>query len=142
MSNSFSTPCTVACQAPLSMGFPRQGYWSGLPFPSPGDLPDPGIKPMSPALAGGFFTTEPPGKEESKQLFLLPCSSYRLPVFASFWPMRSSCLGDFFDGPVVKTPCCAPTVGMGSIPGRGTKIHACYVVLPKEKKNKALKKKR
>jgi len=44
------------------MGFPRQGCWSGLPFPSPGDLPDPGIKPMSPALAGGFFTTEPPGK--------------------------------------------------------------------------------
>ena len=41
---------TVACQAPLSMGFPRQEYWSGLPFPSPGDLPDPGIKPMSPAL--------------------------------------------------------------------------------------------
>ena len=41
------------------MGFPRQEYWSGLPFPSPGDLPDPGIKPMSPALAGGFFTVEP-----------------------------------------------------------------------------------
>ena len=47
---------------PLSMGFPRQEYWSGLPFPSPGDLPDPGIDPVSPALAGGFFTTEPPGK--------------------------------------------------------------------------------
>ncbi|ELR60425.1 hypothetical protein M91_18992, partial [Bos mutus] len=47
-------------QAPLSMGFPRQEYWSGLPFPTPGDLPDPGIKPaslVSPALAGGFFTT-------------------------------------------------------------------------------------
>ena len=49
-------------QVPLSMGFPRQEYWSGLPFPSPGDLPDPGIKPKSPALAGRFFTTEPPGK--------------------------------------------------------------------------------
>ena len=49
-------------QVPLSMGFPRQEYWSGLPFPPPGDLPDPGIKPESPALAGGFFTTEPPGK--------------------------------------------------------------------------------
>ena len=47
MSNSFVTQWTVACQAPLSMGFPRQEYWSGLPFPSPGDLPDPGIKPMS-----------------------------------------------------------------------------------------------
>ena len=52
----------IACQAPLSMGFSRQEYWSGLPFPSPGDLPNPGIKPRSPALAGGFFTTEPPGK--------------------------------------------------------------------------------
>ena len=44
------TPWTVACQAPLSMGFPQQESWSGLPFPSPGDLPDPGIKPGSPAL--------------------------------------------------------------------------------------------
>ena len=44
------------------MGFPRQGYWSGFPFPSPGDLPDPGIKPRCPGLAGGFFTTEPHGK--------------------------------------------------------------------------------
>ena len=50
MSNSFSTPWTVACQAPLSMGFSRQEYWSGLPFPSPGDLPDPGIEPGTPAL--------------------------------------------------------------------------------------------
>ena len=44
------------------MGFPRQEYWSWLPFPSPGDLPDPGMEPRSPALAGGFFTTEPSGK--------------------------------------------------------------------------------
>jgi len=56
------TPWTIAHKALLSMGFPRQEYWSGLPFPSPGDLPDPGIKPMPPALAGGFFTTEPLGK--------------------------------------------------------------------------------
>ena len=56
------TPCTVARQAPLSVGFPRQEYWSGLPYPSPGDFPYTGIKPTSPALAGGFFTTEPPGK--------------------------------------------------------------------------------
>ena len=48
-----------SCQAPLSMGFPRQEYWSGLPFPSPGDLPNPGMEPASPALAGRFFTTEP-----------------------------------------------------------------------------------
>ena len=55
-------PQGLAHQAPLSMGFPRQEYWSGLPFPSPGDILNPGIKPASPALAGGFFTTEPPGK--------------------------------------------------------------------------------
>ena len=61
----FVTPWTVACQAPLFMGFSRREYWSGLPFPSPGNLPDPGIKSASPALAGGFFTTEPPGKFSS-----------------------------------------------------------------------------
>ena len=58
----FAAPWTVALQVPLSMEFPKQDYWSGLPFPSPGDLPSPGIEPASPALAGGFFTTEPPGK--------------------------------------------------------------------------------
>ena len=52
----------VACQALLSIGFLRQEYWSGLSFPSPGDLLGPGIKPASPALAGRFFTTEPPRK--------------------------------------------------------------------------------
>ena len=55
-----ATPWTAAYQAPPSMGFSRQEYWSGLPCPPPGDLPDPGIKPasiMSPALEGGFFTT-------------------------------------------------------------------------------------
>ena len=56
------TPWIVAHQAPLSMGLPRKEYWSGLPFPSLGDLPDPRIEPTSPALAGGFFTIEPPGK--------------------------------------------------------------------------------
>ena len=58
----FVTPCTVAHQAPLSMEFSRQEYWSALPFASPGDLPYPGIKPESPILAGRFFTSEPPGK--------------------------------------------------------------------------------
>ena len=56
----FATPWTVALQAPLSMGFSRQEYWSGLPFPSPGDLSNPGIEPvslLSPALSGEFFTT-------------------------------------------------------------------------------------
>ena len=58
-------PWTVAHQAPLSMEFSRQEYWSGLPLPAPGDLPDPGIKRVSlvsPALTGGFFTTAPPGR--------------------------------------------------------------------------------
>ena len=50
------THCTEACQAPPSMKFSRQKYWSGLPCPPPGELPDPGIEPGSPALAGGFFT--------------------------------------------------------------------------------------
>ena len=59
MSASFVTPWTVACQAPLSMGFPRQEYWKGLLFLSPGDLPDPGFKPASLALAARFFTAEP-----------------------------------------------------------------------------------
>ena len=57
----FATQWTVACHVPPSMGFPNQEYWSRL-FPSPGDLPGLGIEPVSPALAGGFFTTEPPGK--------------------------------------------------------------------------------
>ena len=58
-------PWIVACQAPLSMEFSKQEYWSGFPYPPPENLPDPGIEPtslMSPALAGGFFATEPPGK--------------------------------------------------------------------------------
>ena len=61
----FETPWTVAHQASLSMGFSRQEYWSGLLFPPPGDLPDPGIEPTSPLSPGGFFTTEPPGGDFS-----------------------------------------------------------------------------
>ena len=59
MPDSFVTTWPVAHQAPLSLGFSGKEYWSGLPFPSPGDLPKLGIEPMSPALGGGFFTTEP-----------------------------------------------------------------------------------
>ena len=58
----FAKLLTIASQAPLSMGFSRQEYRSGLPFPSPGDLPEPEIKPRSPALAGGFFPAEPLGR--------------------------------------------------------------------------------
>ena len=57
----FVTPWTVAYQAPLSMGFSRQEHWSGLPFPSPGDLPDPGIEPRFPALQADTLPSEPPG---------------------------------------------------------------------------------
>ena len=57
----FATPWTVAYQAPLSMGFSRQEYWSGLPFPSPGDLPDPEIEPRSPALQVDALPSEPVG---------------------------------------------------------------------------------
>ena len=58
----FATPWTVAYQAPLSMEFSRQEYWSGLPFPSSGDLPDPGIEPRSPVLQADVLPSEPPGK--------------------------------------------------------------------------------
>ena len=58
----FATLWTAAHQAPPSMGFSRQEYWSGLPFPSPGDLPNPGIKPRSPTLQADALTSEPPGK--------------------------------------------------------------------------------
>ena len=61
VSNFFANPWTVARQAPLSMKFSRQECWNWLPFASPEDVPDPGIEPVSPALAGRFFTTEPPG---------------------------------------------------------------------------------
>ena len=64
----FATPWTVAYQAPLSMGFSRQECWSGLPFPSPGDLPDPGIEPGSPALQADVLPSEPPGKPREGSL--------------------------------------------------------------------------
>ena len=74
-SERVSTLCdpTVAHQAPLSMGFSRQEYWSGLPCPPPGDLPDPGIQSMSlmsPALAGGFFTTRTTWEEASSPFLI------------------------------------------------------------------------
>ena len=78
---SYATAGTVARQAPLSMGFFRQEYWSGLPFPSPGDLPDPGIEPMSPtapASAGRFFTTVPPGKSQTYTTYLSRILTYKV----------------------------------------------------------------
>ena len=61
------TPWTVAYQAPPSMGFSRQEYWSGLPFPSPRDLPNPGIKPGSPEFQADALPSEPPGKPKEKE---------------------------------------------------------------------------
>ena len=58
---SFATPCALVHQDPVSVGFSRQEYWSGWPFPSLGELPDPGVKPASPTLTGRFFTVEPQG---------------------------------------------------------------------------------
>ena len=73
MSDSLQSPWTVAHQAPLSRKFSRQEYWSGLPFPSQGDFPDPRIEPLSltsPALTGGFFTTAASGKPLSHILYI------------------------------------------------------------------------
>ena len=74
----FATPWTVAYQVPPSMGFSRQEYWSGLPFPSPGDLTDPGIKPGSPAFQADALTSEPPGKPSKESKFAHP----------SFWSIQ------------------------------------------------------
>ena len=96
------TPRTPTHQTPLSMKFSRQEYWTGLPFPTPGDLPDPGMEPlslMSPALASRFFTTAPPGKPQYHNYFTsftpynltLHCISYspfhrnRIPALFLFW---------------------------------------------------------
>ena len=105
----FVNPGTVARQAPLAMGFPRQEHWSGLPFPSPGDLPDLVIEPASPmatALAGGFFTTVPPGNIiltnfnfllvpsliNELRKFFCKCSFYicMMVMILTFFPQRNS----------------------------------------------------
>ena len=80
----FVTLWTVACQAPLSMEFCRQEYWSRLPFSPPGDLPDPGIELKSPVSSGGFFTTEPPGKPASQKQGNDFISSLRTEEFSEF----------------------------------------------------------
>ena len=67
----FATPWTVAHQVPLSMGFPRQEYWSGLPFPSPGNFPDPEIEPRSPALQADALPSEPWGSPHSSKKKLI-----------------------------------------------------------------------
>ena len=79
-----TTPWTEQCQAPASMGFSMQEYWNGLPFASPGDLPEPGIElvsPVSPALVGNFFTTEPPGKPNQLEIFFFSFFLKKLFIF-------------------------------------------------------------
>ena len=69
----FVTPWTVVYQAPQSMEFSRQEYWSGLPFPSPGDLPNPGIEPRCPTLQADALPSEPPGKKNYEKETRLKC---------------------------------------------------------------------
>ena len=90
----FVTPWTVAHQAPRSMGFPRQEYWSEWSFPSAVDLPSPGIESTSPALAGGFFTTEPPGKPHprSYRIQIMASSQDKLPGSTPVWSPTQLCI--------------------------------------------------
>ena len=92
----FVTPWTVAYQAPPSMGFSRQECWSGLPFPSPGDLPDPGIEPGSSALQADALLSEPPGKNVQSQHYLQGFSlSKEFPplfIFGFFFCKSLQCL--------------------------------------------------
>ena len=95
----FVTPWTVAYQALPSMGFSRHEYWSGLPFPSPGGLPDPGIEPGSPALRADTLPSAPAGKSiQGVVIVTIKC----ILCSVSFRLLKS---GDFPGGPVVKTPC-------------------------------------
>ena len=83
--DSFATPWTVACQAPWPLDFLRQEYWSGLPFPSSGNLCYPEMEPASPALAGRFFTTEPLGGTLENPEFFLENSLYLSTLFLISW---------------------------------------------------------
>ena len=105
----FATLWTAACQVPLSMEFPRQEYWSRLPFPPPEDLPDPGIEPTSPALAGRFFTTEPAGKPSlkpaEKPLLLSKTKSYK--SLGSCFPLSNLCSSSSAEWPgLASRSCC------------------------------------
>ena len=99
--DSFVTPWTVAHQAPLSMGFSKQEYWSGLPCSLPGDLPEPGIdtpSPVSPALAGGLLTAEPPGKPISSATPAIDCPALGARRALPSWELPL--LGDSFSSAV------------------------------------------
>ena len=95
-----ATPWTVAHQDPLSMGFSRQEYWSGLPFPSRGELPDPGIKPRSSALQADALTSEPPGKNMYDYMciqihkHISMCIYIYLYIYKVSILLKSECIGD------------------------------------------------
>ena len=91
MANSFETPWTVVRQAPLSMRFPWQECWSGLPFPIPGDLPDPEIQPAFPALSSGFFTTKSPRKPCCTVLYFFKVLNYKIKNALFFVCLFSMC---------------------------------------------------
>ena len=88
----FETPCTVAYQAPQSTEFSKQEYWSGLPFPSPGDLPNPGIEPRSPALQADALPSEPPGKPHWEKIVLLNYCTDWVRGFCFFFKTTNSSL--------------------------------------------------
>ena len=112
----------IARQAPLSMGFSRQEHWSGLPAPSPGDLPNPGIEPKSPTLQADSLPSEPPGKPTSFVSYLAMTIN---PGGISFTGISLGDFDDFSDSPVVKTP--HTNMGsMGLIPGSRTKSHMLH----------------
>ena len=97
----FVTPWTEGHQAPLSMGFSRQEYWSGLPFPSPGDLPDPGTEPVSPALQADALLFEPPGKPHipiNLRIYVYACMLSRSSCLTLCDPMNFSLSGSSVHG--------------------------------------------
>ena len=98
----FVTPWTVARQALMSTGFSRQKHWSGLPCPPSGDLPDPGVKPASPALAGELFTTEPPAKPTQIDIVLLAKTDFGYSSVSSqlFNSMKYTLILDIFLKPL------------------------------------------
>ena len=81
------TPWTVAHQAPPFMGFSRQEYWSGLPFPFPGDLPNPGVEPRSPTLQADALPPEPPGRPQTRDQACVPCIAGQI---LSHWTAREA----------------------------------------------------
>ena len=129
VSDSSVTPRTVAHQAPLSLGFPRQEYWSGLPFPSPGDLPDLGIEPSSPALQADSLSLKHQGSPQNGTHSFPKCSKSCPDIFVTwfpvwqllFWYANSMCLGgggapifkDPFSSGVPLLSVCLPSISDG-----------------------------